>query len=261
MIILMHSSKTMRPPASGVAPSGAPALLGRAEELIGYLRTLPAQELSRIMSISADLAAKTKQQYVEWSTAPDRQTPAATTFVGDIYSGLQVDSLSASDRRYADAHLRILSGLYGVLRPFDGISPYRLELGYRLPPGDYSNLYRFWGTSIAEQLPSSGRIVNLAANEYSKVVLPHVDPDRVVTPRFLTVHPATQQPKFVVVHAKIARGAFARWLVAERVKDTETGIRKFSEIGYQYDEELSTPGEPAFVCQEFGGKGLSVRLT
>jgi cytoplasmic iron level regulating protein YaaA (DUF328/UPF0246 family) len=257
----MHSSKTMRPATSGTGPSGMPVLLDRAEELIAYLRTLSPRQLSRIMAISADLAMKTREQYAEWSPASDRQTPAAATFVGDIYSGLQVDSFTAADRRYADTHLRILSGLYGILRPFDGISPYRLEMGYRLPPGRYSNLYRFWGASIADQLPSSGRIVNLAANEYSKTVVTHVDADRVVTPRFLTVDPASQRPRFVVVHAKIARGAFARWLVTKRVSDSVAAISEFSDIGYRYDEALSGPGEPAFVCQEFGGKGLSVRLT
>jgi cytoplasmic iron level regulating protein YaaA (DUF328/UPF0246 family) len=257
----MHSSKTMRPPTSGLKPSGVPVLMDRAEQLIAYLRTLPREQLARIMNISGDLAAKTQEQYAHWSTRADRQTPAAATFVGDIYSGLQVDSFTAADRRYADAHLRILSGLYGVLRPFDGVSPYRLEMGYRLPPGRYASLYRFWGTSIAEQLPTSGRIVNLAANEYSRTVLPHVDAGRVVTPKFLTIDPASKQPKFVVVHAKIARGAFARWLITTRVADTAEALGDFRDIGYRYDKALSTPGEPTFVCREFGGKGLSVRLT
>jgi cytoplasmic iron level regulating protein YaaA (DUF328/UPF0246 family) len=261
MIILMHSSKTMRPPASADPPSGVPALLDRAEELVAYLRTLPRDDLARVMRVSPDLAAKTQEQYAEWSTKADRLTPAAATFVGDIYSGLRVDSFGAADRAYADTHLRILSGLYGILRPFDGICPYRLEMGYRLPPGAYSNLYRFWGASIAGQLPRSGRVVNLAANEYSRAVLPYVEAGRVITPRFLTVDPATGRPKFIVVHAKIARGAFARWLVTSRVPDTPEAIRGFGDIGYRYDEALSTPGEPTFVCREFGGKGLSVRLT
>jgi cytoplasmic iron level regulating protein YaaA (DUF328/UPF0246 family) len=261
VIILMHSSKTMRPPASGAKPSGTPVLLDRAEELVGYLRTLSSRRLSQIMSISAELAAKTQEQYAKWNAAADRQAPAAESFVGDIYSGLRIDSFDAADRRYADAHLRILSGLYGILRPFDGISPYRLEMGYRLPAGKYSSLYRFWGTSIVDQLPSSGRIINLAAGEYSKTVIPYVDADRVVSPKFLTVDPATKQPRFVVVHAKIARGSFARWLITQRVKDTPAAICDFNDIGYRYDEALSGPGEPAFVCEEFGGKGLSVRLT
>jgi len=261
MIILMHSSKTMRPPTSAIRPTGTPLLLDRAEELVAYLRTLSQRQLSQIMSISADLAAKTQQQFAQWSAAADQQAPAAASFVGDIYSGLQIDSFSAADRRYANAHVRILSGLYGILRPFDGISPYRLEMGYRLPPGRYSNLYQFWGASIAEQLPASGRIVNLAANEYSKIVVRYVDADRILTPRFLTVDPASQQPKFVVVHAKIARGSFARWLVTARVRDNVAAICKFNDLGYEHDEALSRPGEPAFVCRDFGGKGMSVRLT
>jgi cytoplasmic iron level regulating protein YaaA (DUF328/UPF0246 family) len=258
MIILVHSSKTMRPPTGGAEPNGVPVLLDRAEELVTYLRTLSGDQLARIMTVSADLAMKTRQQYAEWGR---QLTPAAATFVGDIYSGLQIDSFAPADRGYADRHLRILSGLYGILRPFDGISPYRLEMGYRLPPGPYANLYRFWGSSIAESLPGSGPIVNLAANEYSRTVTAHVDAARVVTPRFLTLDPTSGQPKFVVVHAKIARGAFARWLVTERVVDTEAALREFRDIGYRYDKALSTPGQPAFVCAEFGGKGLSVRLT
>jgi cytoplasmic iron level regulating protein YaaA (DUF328/UPF0246 family) len=261
VIIVMHSSKTMRAPASGAKPNGMPVLLDRAEELIVYLRTLSPRQLSQIMTISADLATKTQEQYAKWTTATDRQAPAAASFVGDIYSGLRIDSFTAADGRYADVHLRILSGLYGILRPFDGISPYRLEMGCRLPLGKYSNLYTFWGTSIVDQLPSSGRIINLAAGEYSKTVVRHVDADRVVSPRFLTVDPVTKQPRFVVVHAKIARGAFARWLITKRVTDSATAICEFNDIGYRYDEALSRPGEPAFVCQEFGGKGLSVRLT
>jgi uncharacterized protein len=266
MIILMHSSKTMRPSpaASGGRRIGVPPLLEQATELVTYLRTLPDDQLVRIMAVSAELAARTRQQYAQWSTEPQRQSPAAATFVGDIYSGLQVDTFAASDRAYADRHLRILSGLYGIMRPFDGVCPYRLEMGYRLPPGPYANLYRFWGDSIAAQLPAEGWIVNLAANEYSKAVLPHVDAGRVVTPRFLTVDPKSGKPKFVVVHAKIARGAFARWLVTRRLADSADpvdALRGFDEIGYRYDEASSVPGEPAFVCQEFGGKGLSVRLT
>jgi uncharacterized protein len=261
MIILMHSSKTMRAPTSGGKPRGVPVLLDRAAELVDYLRTLSREQLARIMSVSADLAARTQEQYAQWSDKPERQTAAAATFVGDIYSGLQTDSFTATDRAYADSHLRIVSGLYGLLRPFDGISPYRLEMGYRLPPGRYSNLYRFWGTSIVEQLPTHGPVLNLAANEYTKALLPHVAAERVVTPRFLTVDPESGQPKFVVVHAKITRGAFARWLVTNRVTDTLDPIRRFDDLGYRYDTALSTPREPTFVCHKFGGKGLSVRLT
>ena len=224
MIILMHSSKTMRPPTSGIEPSGAPVLLDRAEELVGYLRTLSRQRLAQIMT---DLG-RARGEDAGAVRRVEHRAGAAGAGGRDVRrrhlqrtAGRLVHARPTA--RYADAHLRILSGLYGILRPFDGISPYRLEMGYRLPRGRYANLYRFWGASIAEQLPASGRIVNLAANEYSKAVLPHVDPDRVVTPRFLTVDPASGEPKFVVVHAKIARGAFARWLVTARVHGTAGG--------------------------------------
>jgi cytoplasmic iron level regulating protein YaaA (DUF328/UPF0246 family) len=252
VLILMHSSKTMRLPSSGTPPTGTPVLVDRAAELVGRLRRFTPAQLATAMAISAELAARTRAQYDAWT--PDPVAPAAETFVGDIYSGLRVDSFSPADRRYADAHLRILSGLYGILRPFDGISPYRLEMGYRLPG---LNLYEFWGDTIARRLPAEGPIVNLAAAEYSRVVTRYVDADRVVTPKFLTVEAKSGRPKFVVVHAKIARGAFARWLVTGRATD----LTGFDDIGYRYDEALSGAREPVFVCEEFGGKGLSVRLT
>jgi cytoplasmic iron level regulating protein YaaA (DUF328/UPF0246 family) len=258
MIALIHTSKTMRP-ARATGKTTVPVLLDRAVELVEYVRTLPPARLAKTMALSGELAARTHELFVAWNTDPDRQAPAAESFTGDIYSGLQVGSFSAADRRYAGAHLRILSGLYGVLRPFDGISPYRLEMGYRLPAVAYANLYRFWGRAVADQLPASGRVVNLAANEYSKVVLPYLDPKRVVTPRFLTVDPRSGQPAFVAVHAKIARGAFARWLVTTRADD-RADLLAFDDLGYRHEPAHGTEREPAFVCTEFGGKGLSVRL-
>jgi len=263
MIVLIHTSKTMRSEASGsgVAPTGTPALLDKANELIAYLRTVPSKKIASVMAVSAELAARTHDQFVDWSTDPDRQAPAVESFLGDIYSGLQVASFTAADRKHADKHLRILSGLYGILRPFDGINPYRLEMGYRLPDVRFANLYKFWGRSVAEQLPESGPIVNLAAAEYSKVVLPFIDPERVVAPRFLTVDAKSGEPKFVTVHAKIARGAFSRWLITSRAGGAASDLLGFDDLGYSYNPSRSTPREPAFVCEEFAGKGLSVRLT
>lgn len=257
-MVLIHTSKTMRETPSGAKPAGTPVLLDRAEELMGYLRTLSVRQVGTVMSVSAQLAERTREQFAEWSTDPAQQAPAAESFLGDIYSGLQVSSFSAADRRFADTHLRIISGLYGILRPFDGISPYRLEMGYRLPDRRYANLYRYWGPTIAETLPATGRVVNLAANEYSKAVLSHVDASRVVTPRFLTVDEKSGEPRFVAVHAKIARGAFARWLITGRVKDS--ALLGFDDIGYRHEPALSSKVEPTFVCTEFGGKGLSIRL-
>jgi cytoplasmic iron level regulating protein YaaA (DUF328/UPF0246 family) len=260
VIVLIHTSKTMRSQPSPSVPTTVPVLLDRAVELQHYLRSLSARQLGTVMGLSSTLAGKVHEQIAAWTTEPDEQWPAVESFLGDIYSGLQVSSWTGPDRTYAAKHLRILSGLYGILRPYDGISPYRLELGYRLPDPRYANLYRFWSSMVADQLPKTGRIVNLAANEYSKVVLDHVDAARVVTPRFLTVNPKSGKPTFVAVHAKIARGAFARWLVTTRARDSVAGLLGFTDLGYQHDAELSSAREPCFVCQDFEGKGLSVRL-
>lgn len=195
-----------------------------------------------------------------WSDKPDQQTPAIDCFLGDIYSGLQAASLDTTDRAYAQKHLRILSGLYGILRPLDGISPYRLEMAYRLPNDTYQNLYKFWGDSLAKTIGQDELIINVSSVEYSKALLPYLPNATVITPRFLTVGPKTKEPKFVVVHAKIARGAYARWLIKDRVI-TADDLRNFSDLNYKYDASLSTPQEPVYVAQEFGGLGLSVRLT
>ncbi|HEX5596399.1 MAG TPA: YaaA family protein [Micromonosporaceae bacterium] len=258
MIILIHSSKTMRAVSGHGRPLTTPALRGKAEELAGYLKSLSVEQLAGVMKISAALAGKTHEMLAEWSTEPELQSPAVDSFVGDIYSGLRAGELSGADRAYANERLRILSGLYGILRPDDGIRPYRLEMGYRLPDPPYVNLYDFWGDSVARCLPPDGVVVNLAAVEYSRTVTRFLDSDRLIAPRFLTVHPQTGEPTFVAVHAKIARGAFARWLLTARVEDPGK-IIEFAEIGYRHVPSLSQPRQPAFVCEEFGGKGLSVR--
>jgi hypothetical protein len=258
MIILLHTSKTMRVAASQT-PLRQPALLRKTVELATYLKTLSPTQLTHVMHVSAPLAEKTHETLAEWNIKPSRQTPAIESFIGDIYSGLQANKLTTAQRNYADTHLYILSGLYGVLRSNDGVSPYRLEMGYRLLAEPYANLYKFWGDSIAKILPKNETIINLAAVEYSRVVLPFVDSERVITPKFLTYDAKTSEYTFVVVHAKIARGAFAHWLIISRVTTAE-GLSQFAEIGYRYSKKLSTPQEPVFVCKEFGGKGLSVRL-
>jgi uncharacterized protein len=240
-------------------PAHQPLLLAKATGLANYLKTLSPVQLAKNMHISASLADKTYKTLAAWSTDPSRQSPAIDSFVGDIYSGLQVNTLDGDDRQYADSVLRIFSGLYGVLRPLDGICPYRLEMGYKLPDAPYNNLYHFWGEQIAASLPAKEPIINVSSVEYSKVVTPFIPEERFITPRFLTVNPRTNQPEFVVVHAKIARGAFAHWLIKKRVTDPKD-LSGFDEIGYAYQPVLSSAAEPVFVCQEFGGKGLSMRL-
>jgi len=259
MIILLHSSKTMhtRPrPAGALRP---PRFLGQARQLDAFLKTLSADRLAAAMSLSPALAAKTHALIAAWTDAPEAQTAVLDSFAGDIYSGLQAAAFTPAEYDYADASLYILSGLYGVLRPGDGICPYRLEMGYRLPGAPFANLYDFWGDAIAAALRASGPVVNLAADEYSRAVLPHLpQAQRVISPRFYTRSPKSGQAEFVVVHAKIGRGAMANWLIRTQTEDP-AGLPGFDELGYAFDPALSQPGSPAFVAEVFGGKGLSVR--
>ncbi|MDB5183882.1 MAG: hypothetical protein JWO07_563 [Candidatus Saccharibacteria bacterium] len=255
--ILLHSSKTMRVPEVPTAPLGGPKLIDQATKLAAEFRKLAPVQLAKIMQISSVKAAGVQKMYAGWSDDAALQTPAIDAFIGDIYSGLQVQTWSDGDRDYAQRHLLILSGLYGALRACDGIMPYRLEMGYKLPDG--GSLYDFWGDAIAGVLPAdTTQVINLSSVEYTRAVLPYTDVP-VVTPKFLTVSPKTGEAIFVTVHAKIARGAFARWLIQNKIENVAE-LKNFAELNYSYDASASTPEQPVFVCQDFGGIGLSVRL-
>ena len=224
-----------------------------------YMKTLSIEEIEKVMHVSYNLATKTKTVVGEWQSGSKGQTLALDSFIGDIYSGLRAQELSKSDRDYADTTLWILSGLYGVLKPYDGVQPYRVEMGYKFPDQKFGNLYTFWGSKIARQLPAQGIIVNVSSVEYTKAVLPFIDENRVTTPHFLTVNPKTGEPGFTVVHAKIARGAFARWLITSRITDPAR-FGEFNDLGYSFNASLSTLQTPTFICKDFGGLGLSIRL-
>lgn len=253
--ILLHSSKTMRQaPAANLS---RPPLAEKASQLGDYLKTLTPAQIEKVMHISSNLATETHQRLQSWAITP--QHTAIDSFVGDIYSGLQAKDLSPKDREYATGKLFILSGLYGVLRPLDGIAPYRCEMAYRFPDSRFSNLYQYWGSDIAAHLPAEGSIINTSSAEYMRAVTPFINNSRLITPKFLTRHPKTGAPTFVTVHAKISRGAFAHWLIKKQIEGIDD-LKSFSDLGYHYDTALSTPSEPTFVCDSFGGIGLSIRL-
>jgi len=261
MIVLIHTSKTMRPPVTDATGTvSTPLFIDKAAQLADYLKSLSVGDVEKVMHVSSKLATTTSELLQAWTTDTTALRPAIDSYLGDIYSGLQVSRWTDDDRQYSQQHLRILSGLYGILRPLDGIYPYRFEMGYKTPGFVAPNPYVFWGSSIVDSLPKDEMIVDLTAVEYGKTVTKYIAADRVITPRFLTISPKTGEPVFVVVHAKIARGAFASWMIRHKITEP-TQIRTFDEIGYVYDESLSTPSVPVFVCQEFGGLGLSVRLT
>lgn len=258
MIILLHSSKTMKPKHRDTSYR-QPEFIAEAENLAKYLKTLSAKDLEAAMKLSPKLAQATAALINSWSSDNHKLTYALDSFAGDIYSGLQVKTFTEADREYADKHLRIISGLYGLIRPLDGISPYRLEMGYRLPAEGFRNLYKFWGQKLAQSLDDEPVVINLASKEYSKAVMPYLTRSQIIEPQFLTYSAQKQTPEFVVVHAKIARGAFANWLIKNRVDQTGQ-ITNFTDLGYKFEAKLSSEVQPTFVAQQFGGLGLSVRL-
>jgi len=262
--ILLHTSKTMRDTSEGGSKaSQVPLCIEQASYLADQLKKMSVQQLQQVMNISPSMAEKTADLIHSYD-ANAKTLPAIDAFLGDIYSGLQVQTFSAPDREYANHHLYILSGLYGVLRALDTVQPYRLEMGYKIP--NLPSMYVFWGDRIAKQLPENQDIVNLSAVEYTKAVFPHfkhiegLKDAKVITPKFLTYNHAKHEAIFVTVHAKIARGAFARWMIQHRVEDI-ADLKSFNELGYTYNKALSTEDAPVFVAKKFEGLGLSVRLS
>ena len=183
MIVLINSSKTMVsvPGGNGLQ---RPALLAQAKRLDAVLKSKSVAELKSLMHLSAKLAESTHALIQRWTADPQAQTPAIDAFQGDIFRGLRAKSLSDDDREYANEVLRVLSGLYGIIRPFDGITPYRLELMYPLSGNGFANLYEYWGSAVAETLPPNGLIVDAASDEYARLVRPFVNPARIVEPQF-----------------------------------------------------------------------------
>lgn len=236
-----------------------PLFLDEAITIQKALAEYSVPQIQTLMHISKPLAIKTKETITSWLAEKNHASPAIDSFIGDIYSGLRSDDFNEDDREYANSHLRILSGLYGILRPLDTIRPYRFEMGYRLPLALHSMMYEFWGTRIAQTLPQDELIVHASSQEYIKVIEPYIDEKRIIAPTFLTIHPDTLKPIFVAVHAKIARGAYARWIIKNRIESIND-LPLFSDLGYQYDSTLSSPSKPVYIAVEFKGLGLSQRL-
>lgn len=243
MIVLLNSSKTMRSHSDHPVPTRRPPLEAEARELNQLLRTKTPAELQKLMHISPTLAAKTHQLIENWQSPGT--IAALDGFVGDIYKGLKAEDFTEPERKFADHHLRILSGQYGIVSPLDLVSPYRLEAMYILKGKGFKNLYDFWQDKVAKTLPSQGAIVNVASVEYAKLVTPFVDPLRVISPLFLTIAKG-KEPTFVAIHAKWARGAFARWIVKQGLTSPNR-LNEFNDMDYAFDAELSTPQQPTYI--------------
>lgn len=256
MLILLSPAKTldMVTPSRVTAPT-RPRHLDDSARLARTLRGRSARALGELMGLSDPLAALNRQRFRDWAPPFDAANarPAIEAFRGDVYAGFDVDTLDEEDLAAAQRHVRILSGLYGVLRPLDLMQAYRLEMGTRLPTRRGANLYDFWGARLTDALNAeleagrAGHVVNLASNEYCKAV----HPKRLAAP---VISPAFRDEKdggyrMVSFFAKRARGAMARHLVREREVSPEA-VRAFTGLGYRYDRGTSTDAVPVFLRTE-----------
>lgn len=219
-------------------PMTDPAFQADATRLAGHARQLTLTNLKSLMGLSDDLARLNRDRFKAFTDAPDvaQTRPAIYAFAGDTYQGFDAASMDADTLSYAQTHLRILSGLYGLLRPQDAIQPYRLEMGSRLKTRRGTNLYAYWGDQIAKAFNALGDetgstlLVNCASQEYFGAVDQKALKLRVITPEFYELKSGT--PKMVSFFAKRARGAMARFIVENRITDID-GLSDFDLGGYR----------------------------
>jgi len=236
------------------AKATEPRMLDQAAELVGVMAKKSPRSLSNMMGISADLAEINHERFQDWEVPfpAGSARPSVLAFNGDVYLGLDARSFGQRDFSHAQKVLRILSGLYGVLRPLDLMMPYRLEMGSKLRTRKGRDLYAFWGSSITDCLnedlaasPGENVLVNLASNEYFKSVRPAELAAPVIAPAFLDAK-GDGDFRTVGFFAKKARGVMAAWMIRERVLDADQLV-KFDGLGYGYEPDLSSDERPVFT--------------
>ncbi len=220
------------------------AFLQESQHLIDILRGYSVEQIADLMKLSDKLAQLNYDRYQAWTPkiTKDNAKQALFAFKGDVYAGLDADSLSKDDIDFAQEHLRMLSGLYGLLRPLDLMIPYRLEMGTALHNPRGKNLYEFWGDIITDglnaQLAAQGDdvLLNLASNEYFKSVRPKQLQARIITPQFKEKR--DDDYRMIGIYAKKARGLMSRFIIRDRLSDPED-IKAFDYAGYAWNEALS----------------------
>jgi len=219
-----------------------PQFLHESQQLIDTLQTKDSFEIAALMKLSMKLADLNTSRFQQWHIpfTTNNAKQALFTFAGDVYQGLDAASLSADDISFAQDHLRMLSGLYGLLKPLDLMQAYRLEMGTKLSNAKGNNLYDFWESSITDQLNkelgNGGTLINLASNEYSKVIQMKNIQGKVITPTFKENKNGTY--KVVSFFAKKARGLMSRYIIQKRITIAED-IKAFDVDGYTYNPTLS----------------------
>lgn len=255
MLVLLSPAKTLDMDPSPVGLSTVPAALDDADELIQTMRGYSVGDVQSLMKLSPKLAELNVNRYRDYerpAVLGDGSKQALLAFKGDVYRDWPHADYSPEDFEYAQRHIRILSGLYGVLRPMDLIRPYRLEMGTRLKTERGRNLYDFWAErvtpllnqALAEQGSDDRIVLNLASNEYFGAVRPEALDGTLVTPTFKD----NKNGKYKVIsfYAKRARGQMAHFVVKNRV-ETLKALHGFELMGYRWDEPSSTPANPVFL--------------
>ncbi len=232
-----------------------PQHLDHAGQLIQQLRDYSVQDIAELMKLSDKLSALNVARYESWSQpfTTDNAKQAVLAFNGDVYSGLNAEDFSDDELTFAQQHLRILSGLYGVLKPLDLMQPYRLEMGTKLPNSRGKDLYAFWGSVVTDDLNTAMAetdqpvLINLASNEYFKSVKPKELNARLITPVFKDWK--NGQYKIISFYAKKARGLMCRYAIKNQISDAEQ-LKNFDLDGYQYDASLSKDDTWVFTRKE-----------
>ncbi|MDG1780573.1 MAG: peroxide stress protein YaaA [Flavobacteriales bacterium] len=251
MLILLSPAKTLDPKNQGITESASqPLFLEEADYLVNKLKKFSAKKLEKMYKVSPDIAAENHERFQMWS-APfhlGNSRQAVLTFKGEVYRGLQAEHFLEQDFEFAQKHLRILSGLYGVLRPLDLMQAYRLEMGtsWAVSPTK-KNLYKFWGNKLTDKLNNSetqGPIINLASNEYFKAVNTKELNREIITCHFKDNK--NGEYKALMTYAKHARGLMARFIIKNKLTNPED-LKAFDLQGYSFNPRLSETNELVFT--------------
>lgn len=245
MRIIISPAKKMVEDMDSLPPQGLPRFLDGTERLLSALRGMSPRELQQLWRCNDAIAAQNVERLAHMDLRR-RLTPAVLAYEGIQYQYMAPNVFETEHFAYIQEHLRILSGFYGVLRPFDGVTPYRLEMQARLSVDGHRDLYEFWGTALADDLAAGTDLVlNLASKEYSRAVEPHLPP----SVRFLTCTFAERKADKLIEKGticKMARGRMVRWLAEHSITAPED-IRAFADLGYCYSEPDSTENNFVFL--------------
>ncbi|ELI6447743.1 peroxide stress protein YaaA [Photobacterium damselae] len=256
MLIVVSPAKTLDYESPLVTEQYTlPELTEHSQQLIDVCRELTPMDIARLMKVSDKIAGLNAARFAEWvpTFTPENARPAMFAFKGDVYTGLAAETMTDEQIAYAQQHFRMLSGLYGLLRPLDLMQPYRLEMGTKLENPRGANLYQFWGNIITDKvnlaLAEQGDdiLVNLASNEYFKSVKPKQVEGTIITPVFKDAKKG--QYKVISFYAKKARGLMARYIIDNQIDSIEK-LKEFDAAGYYFVAAESTATELVFKREE-----------